>query len=205
MPHYKLTYFDIRGLGEGPRLLFAQAGVKYEDHRVPRDSTEYKAIAPFGQVPLLEVDGVVIAQSAAIMRYLAHEHGLAGANAIENAQIDSIVDAGKDFGNGIRDYWMVAAGMKEGNKEELYKEKVEPERKKLFTALENFLKKSGSGFVVGKKVTWADLLITDYFASFHDYAPNLFEGYPEIEKWVARIRELPNIKKWVAERPKTPY
>jgi glutathione S-transferase len=39
--------------------------------------TSYPCVsaAPFGQLPLLEVDGVTIAQSAAIMRYLAHQHG----------------------------------------------------------------------------------------------------------------------------------
>lgn len=34
MPNYKLVYFNVRGRGELPRLLFAQAGEKYEDCRV---------------------------------------------------------------------------------------------------------------------------------------------------------------------------
>jgi glutathione S-transferase len=42
MPHYKLTYFDIRGFGEGARLIFAQAGVKYDDVRMDMKSTDYK-------------------------------------------------------------------------------------------------------------------------------------------------------------------
>ncbi|VDO93495.1 unnamed protein product [Soboliphyme baturini] len=33
-PHYKLTYFDIKGLGEPIRLLFAYVGQPYEDVRV---------------------------------------------------------------------------------------------------------------------------------------------------------------------------
>ena len=30
---------------------------------------------PYGQLPVMEVDGTVLAQSMAILRYLAREHG----------------------------------------------------------------------------------------------------------------------------------
>jgi len=34
MPVYQLKYFDGRGRGELPRLMFAEAGQKYEDVRI---------------------------------------------------------------------------------------------------------------------------------------------------------------------------
>ena len=37
MSTYKLYYFDSRGTAEPARLIFAQAGVKYEDIRVTRE------------------------------------------------------------------------------------------------------------------------------------------------------------------------
>ena len=37
MPSYKLCYFIGRGLAEMARLLFAEAGVDYEDCRFTRD------------------------------------------------------------------------------------------------------------------------------------------------------------------------
>jgi hypothetical protein len=37
---YKLTYFNLRGLAEMSRLLFAYAGVEYEDFRFPFKRTE---------------------------------------------------------------------------------------------------------------------------------------------------------------------
>jgi len=41
---YKLTYFNARGLGEPIRLIFAQAGVPYEDVRVER--SEWPQLKP---------------------------------------------------------------------------------------------------------------------------------------------------------------
>ena len=38
MAAYKLTYFDFRGKGEIIRLLFAQAGISYEDVRIQRSN-----------------------------------------------------------------------------------------------------------------------------------------------------------------------
>ena len=36
MPHYKLHYFNLRGRAELARLIFAQAGVEFEDVRFER-------------------------------------------------------------------------------------------------------------------------------------------------------------------------
>jgi hypothetical protein len=55
---------------------------------------------PFGQVPILEVDGQVLAQSNAIARYLARKHGLAGKDEWEQAQADMYADNINDLLNG---------------------------------------------------------------------------------------------------------
>ena len=93
MVEYKLHYFDLRGLGELARLVFAAAGKKFEDVRIPMDKwPEWKPKAPFGQVPYLEViDGsnkLTLSQSKAIARYLSRKYGLAGKTEQESALID---------------------------------------------------------------------------------------------------------------------
>ena len=58
---------------------------------------------PFGQVPVLEIDGKHhLAQSYAIARYVARQHGLAGHahDHFEQAQVDMYADCIKDLMNG---------------------------------------------------------------------------------------------------------
>ena len=49
MPSYKLYYFNAKGAGEPIRLIFAQAGVKYEDFRFEGEDwgKKYKAGTPY--------------------------------------------------------------------------------------------------------------------------------------------------------------
>lgn len=91
-----LTYFDGRGLGEIPRLLLHEAGVKFEDRRL-KDIAALKPELPYGQVPLYQEGDFKLVQSQAIARYIARNHNLYGKDAKEAAQIDSVVDAVGDL------------------------------------------------------------------------------------------------------------
>ena len=71
MAEYKLFYFDLRGRAELIRLIFAAADQKYEDVRFKREQwPEYKANAPFGQCPYIEIkeggQTTTLAQSVAM-------------------------------------------------------------------------------------------------------------------------------------------
>ncbi len=98
MPSYKLTYFPARGRAEISRFIFKQAEVDFEDVRIGgEDWAKLKPSTPYGSIPVLEVDGngKMLAGSRSIQRYLAEKCGLAGSNDIENAEIDSIIDANR--------------------------------------------------------------------------------------------------------------
>ena len=74
MAQIKLTYFNLRARAEPARLVLAYAGAKYDDVRLPapwdnpKPWAALKPTTPYGQCPLLEWDGEVIAQSMAITR-----------------------------------------------------------------------------------------------------------------------------------------
>lgn len=52
---------------------------------------------PMGQLPVLEIDGIQIGQSFAILRYLAKLVGLAGKDQWEDLLIDIVADNIKDL------------------------------------------------------------------------------------------------------------
>lgn len=77
MPEYKLIYFKVRGRGEFLRYILKEGGQSFTEEEVTMENwPEKKSKMPMGQVPVLEVDGKMLAQSVAIGRYLANEHGI---------------------------------------------------------------------------------------------------------------------------------
>lgn len=101
----KLIYFDIPGKAEAIRLCAAVGKVAMDDVRITRD--EFTAMKeskqlPFGQVPSLEVDGQILAQSSAILRYIGTLGGLHPSNdPLAAAQIDSLVSEEEDMFCGL--------------------------------------------------------------------------------------------------------
>jgi len=163
MTTFKLSYFNIRGLAEISRVLFAIGGQKYEDYRFPFNTANFahaefdavKSTFTFGTLPVLEVDGHVIAQSKAINRFLAKRFGLYSNDEFEAAAIDSIIYQVED----VRQKWFEARnkGANDGEKKvslETFFSKTLPSLAGLF---ENFLTKTGTGHFVGSKLTLADI------------------------------------------------
>ena len=102
---YKLIYFDLTGLGEPIRWMFAHRNVPFEDHRirelpsfiVHEPTPEWDALkpkTPFGTIPVLQIAGneEYLGESTAIARFVAREIGLEGKNNWEAAQADSIIN-----------------------------------------------------------------------------------------------------------------
>ncbi|GMS93296.1 hypothetical protein PENTCL1PPCAC_15472 [Pristionchus entomophagus] len=208
MPSYKLTYFDARGRAEVARQLFHLSGTPFEDVRIQKDDwPALKAIAetPFGQIPLLEVDGKPLPQSFAIFRFLAREFGFAGDSPFEAAWVDAIADQHKDYFGEVRPALMVYLGMAQGDKDQLVKDVAIPARDKFFALLEKIAKNGLNGHFVGSSLTWVDLLIAEHVAILLKYFPGFLDGYPNVLATVKKIESIPKLKEWIDKRPDTIY
>ena len=204
MPTYKLTYFNARGAAEMVRFIFAQAGVKYEDVRVEGEEwPKLKPSTPFGVLPMLEVDGKQFSGSMIIGRYLAEQHGLAGENPIENAQIASTVDAVNDIAQELGKYWFEKdETRKEEMKKNLAGKDGIPKRLQFF---EKRASANADGWLAGK-LTWADFSLYDLI----DWVllmlgDDFLNDFPGLKKNRASVKALPNIAKWLEERPVTQF
>ncbi|VDM24513.1 unnamed protein product [Toxocara canis] len=203
MVKYKLIYFNSMGRAEVVRLVFAQAGVEYEDVRIEKANwPALKEKMPFGQLPVLEEDGRLLAQSTAIATYLASKFGLNGSDDWEAAKIQELFGATSDLVNHAIPFW-TTSDEKEKKKlmDAFEKEHLEP----LFARLDNVLQHNGSGFFVGKKLSVADLNMLCIIGLFSSMFPNTGAKHPHLIEFKDKIMNLPNIKKWIEMRPKTDF
>lgn len=203
MPSYKLTYFPIKALAEPIRFLFSYAGVEFEDVRFDRNDwpTKIKPTTPFGQVPVLEVDGKKINQSVAISRYLAKQFKLAGKDDWENLEIDATVDTIHDLRAKLAAHFYETNPEVKAAKLEVAKEVVPFILERLDAQV-----KTNGGYFVGGALTWADLT----FVALLDYLngmmkSNIIEKYDNLKALQNKVLNLPSIKKWVETRPESEF
>jgi len=205
-PSYKLYYFDGRGRAEILRLLFAYQGVEYTDERIPRDKwPSFKASMPFGQLPVLEIDGAKFCQSNSCARYLARKFNLAGKNELDVLKAEMLVDCFDDATKPILTFFMEKD---EAKKNEAKKKFCEEQLPASLALLEAFLiaNHGGDKFFVGTELTWTDIA----FVNFVEWtamggATNPLAKFPKLAALNERIRQLKPIAAWIEKRPKTEF
>ena len=201
MPKYTLIYRNSRGRAEITRLIFAQAGVSYEDKRITNEEWEkLKPNVPLGTMPVLEVDGKKFSGSRPIERFLAERHGLAGDNDLENLELAGMADAMSDITPSLLAFFV--------EKDEAHKAKLQKEFYDVFLprhlgALEKLAAANKSGWLYGSKVTYVDIMLFVLVEHITVPAPNAFDRFPALEKITDAVEKLPNIAKWLKERPNT--
>lgn len=96
----RLTYFAGYGLAEQTRWMLAAAGISWQQVAL-QTHQEFLALRQqgkllFGQLPLLEIDGLRLVQSQTMLRYVAQRGKLWGNNPGESATVDMIAEGIKD-------------------------------------------------------------------------------------------------------------
>merc|ERR1712154_140902 len=203
MSKIKLTHYNVRGQAETIRLVLAYAGKEFEDKRIaPEDMPSLKPSLPFGQLPVLEVDGDMIGQSMAIARFLANQYGIAGSSNLVKAQVDEVVDVMNDVQDAMYGTFFEKDEKVKAEKTKKVKEETIPNS---LANLEKVLEKRGGQFFAGNSLSWAELHFLQLVDLMSTQNPKCLEATPKLASLVERTRKVPNIKKWLEDRPSTEF
>eukprot|EP01066_Platyproteum_vivax_P002191 Platyproteum_vivax@DN12681_c0_g1_i1.p1 len=202
----RLLYFNARGRAELIRLIFAAAGVDYEDIRfrsnehAMEDFQKLKAEKdlPFQQVPLLEIDGFELAQSQAIVRYLAAKYGLSGTTPKDSALCDMITCGTDDLKQKFTNVVFVKNERERDQQLQVFKNELLPTWASYF---ERLLRKNGGEWFVGNDLSYADLAVYDMVSALSLRLPGAFAKNELLQNHTAQIEKLPKISKWLNQRP----
>ncbi|CEF69522.1 Hematopoietic prostaglandin D synthase [Strongyloides ratti] len=185
---YKLIYFDK--FGRDVRVLS-------HEWDIIKDSM------PFQQLPVLEFDGKILFQSAAIEKYLAKQFGYMGENDFEDAQIDQILlsinDVMLNFNilveakNSTQKVWMT---------KELIKNSITPALK----CFEKLLSENNSLHFVGNKITLADLAMF-HFLWFckNRISPSILNDFITIEQFYNMMIQDEKLMNYINTRRNHPF
>ncbi|CAI4221534.1 unnamed protein product [Auanema sp. JU1783] len=212
MVQYTFYYFPARGRGEAIRHLLALSGKKWENRVIALEEwPSFKGSMPLGQIPVLEVDGVKIAQSVTILRFLGHQFHRAGKNAVECARLDMMAEVVQDLINApfTSNYPRVLLGFpgfEHEDKHDYFKNKVLPELNQFAPIIEKFLvENGGNGVLIGDNETWVDVFAAETFSKFVDFGlKDALDCYPNIQQLISRVHSLQPIKHMIETRPPCP-
>jgi glutathione S-transferase len=197
----KLYHHPLSGHSHRARLFLSLLGIPHElvlvdlvkgAHKTP----EFLKLNPFGQVPVLDDDGVIVTDSVAILVYLAKKQGRSDwlpEEALAAAKVQKwlSVAAGE-----------IAYGPAAARLITVFGAGFRPDE--VLTRAHNVLKQieaelSGHPFIVATTPTIADVALYSYIASAPEGNVDLSD-YPHVRAWLARIEALPGF----VEFQKTP-
>uniref|UniRef100_A0A670YWK2 Glutathione S-transferase n=1 Tax=Pseudonaja textilis TaxID=8673 RepID=A0A670YWK2_PSETE len=192
----KLYYFNGRGRMEQIRWLLAAAGVEV--------CAEYLTFCCvlllskdgfflFQQTPMVEMDGMKLVQTRAILRYIATKYNLYGTNLKDRALIDMYVEGTTDLSLFILSFPFLTP---EDQERQLVTIK-EKATKRYFPVYEKVLKDHGQDFLVGNRFSLADIHLFETILMVEEKVPAILNEFPQLQAFKTRISHIPTIKKFL--------
>ncbi|KAM5256482.1 glutathione S-transferase alpha-3-like [Ctenodactylus gundi] len=192
-----LHYYDARGRMESIRWLLATVGVEFEEKfvktRAELDKLRDAGILMFGQVPMVEIDGMKLVQSKAILNYIANKYNLYGKDIKEKALIDMYSEGVADLDKMVLHHPYLSPEEKEVSLAQI-KDKA---RNRYFPAFEKVLKSHGQDYLVGNNLSKADVLLVELIYHVEELDSRITASFPLLQALRTRISNLPNVKKFL--------
>ena len=204
VPKLDLIYFDVRARAECARMTLAYGGIPYNftdtqgyfgcDFMTAKTSGKL----PWGQLPLLAVDGKLISQSGSINRYLASlvtKPDFIPKDPVKAALADALHETAQDL-------FRIMPIVNLWTEEKWREEKEEYFTKTLPSKLPALVKMLGfQKYFCGDAPTYADFALFTIMDLVRLVEPGVVSQHSNISAWMARVEQLPGVKEYLESRP----
>ncbi|CAH2248679.1 glutathione S-transferase 3 [Pelobates cultripes] len=190
----KLYYFNGRGKMESIRWLLATVGVEFEEvfleNREQYEGLLKEGALLFHLVPMVEIDGMKLEQTKAILQYIAGKYNLYGKDLKERVFIDMYVEGTTDLMELIMSHPFLLPEDK-AKHIEVIKEKA---KKRYLPIYEKVLQDHGENFLVGNKLSSADVQLLEAILMVEEKSADILSEFPLLQAFKERISKIPTIK-----------
>ncbi|EPT05279.1 glutathione S-transferase C-terminal-like protein [Fomitopsis schrenkii] len=190
----ELYYFPICGRGEPIRLILEDTGVKYTEvndiaafREKQSDVNEFR----FNQIPRFKVNGLNLAQTDAILRFIAKARGLGGNGKLEEDVIaDMLSCACEDL------HVTYMSNVYSPDAAKLLPPFAKNHVPMVLKQLEHLLKQSKSpeGYFVYEHPSFSEYHLYYLIYALGHLNPNLLSNFPELAAWKETMGARPGIK-----------
>ncbi|XP_007435220.1 glutathione S-transferase-like isoform X2 [Python bivittatus] len=193
----KLHYFNGRGRMETIKWLLAAAGVEFEEQYIESKEDLQKLKNDgwllFQQVPMVEIDGMKLVQTRAILNYIAAKYNLYGKDLKERALIDMYCEGTVDLNEGI----MMLPFKPADTREKELMTVLEKASTRYLPVYEKVLKDHGQDFLVGRQLSRADVQLLESILMVEELKADILLKFPLLKAFKVRISNIPTIKKFL--------
>ncbi|XP_045018766.1 glutathione S-transferase A1 isoform X1 [Bubalus bubalis] len=147
----------------------------------------------FQQVPMVEIDEMKLVQNRAILNYIATKYDLYGKDMKERALIDMYTEDVADLSEMIMLLPLCPPDQK-NTKLTLVRERT---TNRYLPAFEKVLKSHRQDYLVGNKLSKADIHLVELLYYEEELDPSLLANFPLLKGLKTKVSNLPAVKKFL--------
>ncbi|XP_032999030.1 glutathione S-transferase-like [Lacerta agilis] len=193
----KLYYINGRGRMETVRWLLAAAGVEFEEQYIESNEHLEKLRKDgdllFLQVPMVEIDGMKMVQTRAILNYIATKYNLYGKDVKQRALIDMYCEGTMD----LYELMLMLPIKPADTREKEFANIVEKATTRYFPVFEKVLKDHRQNFLVGNQLSKADIQLLEAILMAEELKADILSKFPLLKAFKVRISSIPTVKKFL--------
>ncbi|XP_042357644.1 glutathione S-transferase A4-like [Plectropomus leopardus] len=188
-----LYYINGRGRMESIRWLLTVAEVEFDEIYLTTRDQYLKLISDgalmFQQVPMVEIDGMKLIQTKAILNYIAEKYNLHGKDLKDRVMINM-------YSEGLMDLMEMIMMLPFTPDPKPKLEQIESKAKERYLPVfEKVL--TGHVYLVGGKLSCADVQLLECTLMLEEKFAEILANFPNIKDFQGRMTQLPAIRKFL--------